>query len=190
MGDSRNKPEFTWAPEVVAMREAKEIGVRLDFDPRISRDDLAGWGPAVPTTNSRAANEETVIRSARILGSGQPFHPRNSFPADEMWTRYKSGNGVFFPTAEMKKFAGEAMGLEAFPPVPKETKDAVLQSTLLGTYQGPEYAELEDTLGVVRNYVKRDASWNSDAERRVEEKIRSLLPGGRTAGGATAGASR
>ncbi|KAI1366232.1 hypothetical protein F5Y08DRAFT_337814 [Xylaria arbuscula] len=185
---------LTWAPQVVAMREARELGVRLDFDPTISRADLAGWGPAVASTNSRAANDETVIRSARILGSGQPFHPRNpSFDVNEMWTRYKGGNGLFFPSEEVKKFSAEAMGVEAFPAVPKETKDAVLQSTLLGQYQGPEYTELKDTLGVVRNYVKRDASWNSDAERRIEEKVRSLLPGGRTAApgkAAGAGASR
>ncbi|KAI0425373.1 hypothetical protein F5Y09DRAFT_102414 [Xylaria sp. FL1042] len=170
--------EITWPPEVLAMREAWEIGSAQPFDPSISLNDLAGWGPAVATANSRVAKDDTVIRQARILGGGQPFHPVNILPADENWKRFTKGNGVFFPNEEMKKFSADAMGLEAFPPVPKETKDAVLQSALLGTYQGPEYAEREDTLGAVRNYVKRDASWNADAERRVEEKVRSLLPPG------------
>ncbi|KAI1350783.1 hypothetical protein F5Y01DRAFT_139554 [Xylaria sp. FL0043] len=176
--DNSGPQEDTWAPEVLAMREAWEIGSTQQFDPSISFGDLAGWGPAVATAGSRVAKDDTVIRQARILGSGQPYHPLNTFPLDETWKRYTKGNGVFFPTEEMKKFSADAMGLEAFPPVPQETKDAVLESALLGKYEGPEYAELGDTLGAVRNYVKRDASWNSDAERRIEEKVRSLLPQG------------
>ncbi|KAI0810146.1 hypothetical protein GGR55DRAFT_126859 [Xylaria sp. FL0064] len=188
--DNSGPQEDTWAPEVLAMREAREIGSAQQFDPSISIGDLAGWGPAVATAGSRVAKDDTVIRQARILGSGQPYHPHNTFPLDEMWKRYTKGNGVFFPNEEMKKFSADAMGLEAFPPVPKETKDAVLQSALLGKYEGPQYADLGDTLGAVRNYVKRDASWNSDAERRIEEKVRSLLPGGNTGPAKAAGETR
>ncbi|KAI0444880.1 hypothetical protein F4803DRAFT_219191 [Xylaria telfairii] len=176
-----------WSPEVIAMREAKERGTFHKFDPSISRSDLAGWGPAVATANSSFAKDETVIRQARILGGGQPFHPLNALGSDDMWTQYKNGTGVFFPTEEAKKWAAETMGVEAFPPVPKETKDAVLQDALLGTYRGPQYVELQGgtfeplhTLGIVQNYVRKDSSWNTDAQRRIEEKVRSLLPGGRT----------
>ncbi|KAJ2976075.1 hypothetical protein NUW58_g8181 [Xylaria curta] len=137
------------------------------------------------------AKDETVLRQARILGGRQPYHPLNIPGVDDMWQRYNKDTGVFFPTEEAKKWSAEAMGLEAFPPVPKETKDAVLQDALLGTYRGPQYTERMDTLGVVRNYVRKEATWNSDAQRRIEEKVRSLLPGGRTgpakaAGGASA----
>jgi hypothetical protein len=97
-----------------------------------------------------------------------------------MWKRYKEGSGVFFPTQEMKKWSADVMKLEEFPPVPKETKDAVLQDALLGTYQGPQYVDHTDTLGAVRNYAKKDSTWNADAERRIIEKVRSLLPGGKT----------
>ncbi|KAH8162998.1 hypothetical protein CIB48_g5238 [Xylaria polymorpha] len=180
--------ENNWSPEVIAMREARERGTEHKFDPSITTSDLAGWGPAVPTANSSFARDETVIRQARILGSGQAFHPLNTLGSDDMWTRYKKSTGVFFPTEEAKKWAAEAMGVEAFPPVPKETKDAVLQDALLGTYRGPQYVEFHDTqyiapqetLGVVRNYVRKDGTWNTDAQRRIEEKVRSLLPGGRT----------
>ncbi|KAI0456374.1 hypothetical protein F5B21DRAFT_159654 [Xylaria acuta] len=185
-----------WSPEVIAMREAKERGSLHQFDPSISMSDLAGWGPAVATAKSSFAKDETVLRQARVLGGGQPFHPLNTLRSDDLWTRYTKGTGVFFPTEEVKKWSAGAMGLEAFPPVPKETKDAVLQDALLGTYQGPQYVELKDTfgageaLGVVRNYVRRDASWNSDAQRRIEEKVRSLLPGGKTGPANAAGGAR
>ncbi|KAI0966479.1 hypothetical protein F4678DRAFT_296482 [Xylaria arbuscula] len=179
-GEDEGSQEYEWSPAVLAMRQAKEIGSMQQFDPSISLADLAGWGPAVATAGSRMAKDDTVMRQARILGGGQTFHPLSSAGSDDMWKQYKDGSGVFFPSQEMKKIAAGAMGLEAFPPVPKETKDAVLQSALLGTYQGPQYTDAKDTLGSVRNYVRRDASWNSDAERRIEEKIRSLLPGGKT----------
>ncbi|KAI1424517.1 hypothetical protein F5Y12DRAFT_448094 [Xylaria sp. FL1777] len=182
--------EDKWPPEVLALRETREVGSVQPFDPSISLADLAGWGPAVATAGSRVAKDETVMRQARILGSGQPFHPLNLSSLDETWRRYKAGSGVFFPNEETKKFSADAMGLEAFPPVPKETKDAVLQSALLGTYQGPQYADLKDTLGAVRNYVKREASWSSDAERRIEEKVRSLLAGGRRGPASAAGGAR
>ncbi|KAI0186299.1 hypothetical protein EV127DRAFT_173720 [Xylaria flabelliformis] len=179
-----------WSPEVMAMREAKERGALHQFDPSISITDLVGWGPAVATANSSFAKDETVLRQARILGGGQAFHPLHTQGSDDMWTQYNKGTGVFFPTEEVKKWSAEAMGLEAFAPVPKETKDAVLQNALLGTYEGPQYVELGDTLGVVQNYVKRDASWNADAQRRIEAKIKSLLPGGRTRPANPAGGAR
>ncbi|KAI0521543.1 hypothetical protein F5B22DRAFT_595352 [Xylaria bambusicola] len=189
--DSTDVKEGAWSAEVLAMREAKEIGSSHDFDPTISREDLAGWGPAVPTTGSRSAKDDTVIRQARILGGGRQFEPTNIMASSDMWKQYTLGSGVFFPSLEMKKRSAELMGLESFPPLPKETKDAVLQSALLGTYQGPEYVELKDTLGTVYNYVRRDASWSADAQRRIEEKVRSLLPGGNTVPAAkAAGASR
>ncbi|KAI3324791.1 hypothetical protein HD806DRAFT_534253 [Xylariaceae sp. AK1471] len=175
------------SPEVKAWREAKEIGSTYQFDPSISMSDLAGWGPAVATAGSSFAKGETALRQVRVLGSGQPFHPLNTLQTDEMWERYNEGSGVFFPTQEMKKWSADVMKLEEFPPVSKETRDAVLQDTLLGTYQGPEYTDRTDTLGAVRNYIKRDSSWNADVERRVVEKVRSLLPGGRTGPAKTAG---
>ncbi|KAI0422865.1 hypothetical protein F5X98DRAFT_105021 [Xylaria grammica] len=174
-----NQLEHGWSPEVIAMREAREVGSLHQFDPSISKSDLAGWGPAVAITGSNFAKEETAIRQARILGGGRPFHPLDYQSLDDKWKQYTKGNGLFFPTEEEKKRSAEAMGLEAFPPVPTETKTAVLQSALLGTYSGPQYADLTDTLGIVRSYVKKEASWSSAAERRIEEKIRSLLPGGR-----------
>ncbi|KAI0410180.1 hypothetical protein F4802DRAFT_543692 [Xylaria palmicola] len=178
---------FKEDPEVLAMREAEDLGTEHQFDPSISMSDLAGWGPAVATCGSVFAKEETVIRQARILGGGQAFHPTHTLKTQDLWARYKEDTGIFFPSEEVKKWSADNMGVEAFPPVPKETKDAVLQDVLLGTYDGPQYAEPGDTLGTVRSYVKRDASWNMGAQRRIEEKIRSLLPGGRTGSSSAAG---
>ncbi|KAI1128677.1 hypothetical protein F5Y10DRAFT_168888 [Nemania abortiva] len=179
--------EESWSPEVVAMREAKEIGSLHQFDPSVSKSDLVGWGPAVPTDKSVFAKENTVLRQARILGGGEGFHPLHTLRSQDLWKRYKEDTGVFFPSEEAKKWSVEVMGLESLPPVPKETKDAVLQDALLGMYQGPQYADiadplLADTLGTVRSYVRRDGTWNSDASRRIEEKVRSLLPATATSG--------
>ncbi|KAI1150492.1 hypothetical protein F4825DRAFT_426464 [Nemania diffusa] len=169
-----------WSPEVLAMREATEIGSTHQFDPSFSKSDLAGWGPGMAATGSSFGKDETVLRQARILGGGQYFHPLHILRVSDLRMRYYGDDtkGLFFPSEEAKEWSAKTLGVSSFSPVPQETKDAVLQDALLGTYQGPEYADTRDTLGTVRSYVRRDASWNTDSARRIEEKIRSLLPGG------------
>ncbi|KAI0473699.1 hypothetical protein GGR56DRAFT_648626 [Xylariaceae sp. FL0804] len=63
-------------------------------------------------------------------------------------------------------------------PYPAATKQAVLEGALLGKHVPPQFAETGDTLGVIRSYVKREGSYYSDAEKRIEAKVASLLPGG------------
>lgn len=166
------------SPEVIARREAAAMGETHIFQPSLSKSDLAGWGAAVPVSKSTFAHDETVLRQARVIGGGQPFHPLNLMNTQELREMYNRGHGTFLASQEVKDWSLKALRLGRFHPVPKETKDAVLQDALLGTYDGPQYAELNDTLAVVQNYVKRDASWNADAGRRIEAKIKSLLPGG------------
>ncbi|KAI1431780.1 hypothetical protein GGR50DRAFT_677808 [Xylaria sp. CBS 124048] len=165
-----------YSPAIKAMRELKELGDERVFDPTITKKDLVGYGPAVATSESTFAKESTVVRQARILGGAEPYHPTNVPWMKDMKQQYNHGNGVFFPTEEMKKWSAERLGLEAFPPAPQETKDAILQDTLLGMYNGPIFSDYGTPLGSVRNYVAKNSSWNADAARRIENKVKSLLP--------------
>ncbi|KAI1827802.1 hypothetical protein F4861DRAFT_290112 [Xylaria intraflava] len=167
--------------EVKAMRDALETGEMADYIPSLSLNDLVGFGPAVATDGSSFAKNSTVVRQARILGGAETYHPQHTLLSRDMWKRYTLSTGLFFPTEEAKKWAAEVMGVKAFAPVPKETKDAILQDTLLGIYHGADPNDSGTTLGVVRNYVAQNNSWNADACRRVEEKIKSLLPGAKDA---------
>ena len=71
------------------------------------------------------------------------------------------------PTPEVSIEIDESWGLSEL--------DAVLEAAVLGRYDGPAFAPRDDTLATVRNYVRRDGTWNADASRRIEAKIQSLL---------------
>ncbi|CAJ2500603.1 Uu.00g034560.m01.CDS01 [Anthostomella pinea] len=182
------------APDVQAYLESKDIGTPMAFDPSVSLASLTGYGPALPTSNtgtSAFAASETVVRQARILGGGQAYHPTHLLHPHDIRAAYASadGPGIFFPTqnpTEACEWTQRAIrNKDIANPVPDETKKAVLEDALLGRYDGPKFAE--DPTGIVRSYVKRDGTWNADAERRIEAKVRSLLPGG---GVAKAGGAR
>ncbi|KAI1342908.1 hypothetical protein F5Y15DRAFT_428875 [Xylariaceae sp. FL0016] len=152
-----------------------EYGVTMDFDPSVSVDTLNGYGPAVPVSGSRFAASETVVRAARVLGGGQPYEETNVFLPDDIHKMYKQGEGVFCPTPDAREWTGRAIKTKLESP-DEATKTAILEDTLLGKYDGPKFAE--KPLDIIQNYVKRDGTWNADASRRIQEKVRSLLPGG------------
>jgi len=178
-------------PAVQAWQHDTECGVELPYEPSLSKSDLQGYGPGVVYSGSDFAHSEVVLKQARILGSGQAFDPKNTLHRDDVRERFENGPGVFMFSEEGKKWTAEVLGVKEFPPVPKETKDAVLQAALLGQYEGRKFADSTDTLGTVANYVRRHSSWTPDAQRRIVEKISSLLPGGKTgsANAAKAGAT-
>ncbi|KAI0096107.1 hypothetical protein GGR51DRAFT_544216 [Nemania sp. FL0031] len=188
--DQADAGEDDWSPEVKAMWETKEVGTLHQFNPSLSRSDLVGYGPGAPIDGSSAAKDDAVLQQARILGGAQGFRSGYTLRPWELRDRYKSknGTGVFFPNEEVKKWSLENTPSMKLFRVFGRTKKAVLQAALLGTHKSPRHADLEDTLGTVRSYAARGATWNADASRRIEEKVRSLLPGGSTGpAGATGG---
>lgn len=153
----------------------------MAFNPSLSLESLTGWGPGVATSGTPFGQGEIVMRQARILGGGQHFHPQFLMQPDDMHKGYRDGTGIFIPPSkEAKQWTKQV--LKDRPIVaPPEVKTAILEDALLGKYDGPKYADPNDTTGTIQSYVKRDGTWNVQAERRIEEKVRSLLPGGRPA---------
>ncbi|KAI1477021.1 hypothetical protein F4774DRAFT_214928 [Daldinia eschscholtzii] len=156
--------------------EEKQMGTTRNFTPTLTLNTLAGWGPAVATSSSPFGQGETVLRQARILGSGMAYHPQNLETPFEMTKRWRDGNGTFVPPSyEGQVWKLRVMKKRRFK-APDEVKTAVLEDALLGKYgDGPKYADITDTIGTLRSYVRKDGTWNADAERRIENKVRSLL---------------
>lgn len=154
---------------------SKEMGVDTPYNPALSLDILAGWGPALATSRTPFSTGEAVIRQARILGSGRPYHPLALEPPVDLVQSWANKNGAFVPPSEegqaWKKKVMKGRKFEA----PEEVKAAVLEDAVLGRYEGPKYAEPNDTLAMVRSYVKRDGTWNVGAERAIEHKVKTLL---------------
>ncbi|RYP83482.1 hypothetical protein DL770_005372 [Monosporascus sp. CRB-9-2] len=160
-------------------------GVERPFQPQLTLESLAGYGPAVATSGTPFARGETVIRQARVLGGGRPYHEDDLVLPEDAVKAFREGTGVFFATPEAKewtrRFGPRKVTFEA---PPEETRQAVLEAALLGKYDGPQYADpagttaTAHTIATVRNYVKRDNSWYAAGERVLEEKVKSLLPDG------------
>ncbi|KAI1774724.1 hypothetical protein F4818DRAFT_71074 [Hypoxylon cercidicola] len=178
-------------PRVQAHLEQQETGRTLAFNPSLTLESLAGYGPAVATSGTPFGQGETVLRQARVLGGGEAFHPTHLVHPDAVRAAWRDGTGVFVPpTPEARQWVDtilERMVAKSGEPfgAPAEVKQAVLEDALLGRYDGPRYADPKDALATVRSYVKRDGTWNAQALRGMEAKIRSLLERrGEGAGGA------
>lgn len=156
--------------------EQKETGATMAFNPSVTLASLAGWGPAVATSSTPFAQGETALRQARILGSGDNFHPTHLHNPHEMRLGWRDGTGVFIPPSEEGKLWAKQVLRDREVKAPAEIKTAVLEDALLGKYgEGPKYADPKDTLATVRNYARRDGTWNAAAERSIEAKVRRLL---------------
>lgn len=161
--------------EVRKYLERNEMGHTMPFNPQISLESLAGFGPGLATSATPFAAEEATLRQAKILGGGYGYDPTHLVDQHVLVAAYhKVGPGIFIPPSEHGRTWVNSIIKKVKPPAP-EVKTAVLEDALLGKYNGPKYAESKDTLGVIESYVKRDGTWNVDAERRIGEKVRSLL---------------
>ncbi|RYP25570.1 hypothetical protein DL768_011447 [Monosporascus sp. mg162] len=177
--------EYYVSKEERAWFAARAEGVERPFQPQLTFESLAGYGPAVAMSGTPFAWGETAIRQARVLGGGRPYHEDDRVLPEDAVKAFREGTGVFFATPEAKewtrRFGPRKVTFEA---PPEETRQAVLEAALLGKYDGPQYADPADTtaaahtIATVRNYVKRDNSWYAAGERALEEKVKSLLPDG------------
>ncbi|KAI2602252.1 hypothetical protein GGR54DRAFT_529432 [Hypoxylon sp. NC1633] len=163
-------------PRIKEYFAEQDTGDTTVYNPALSIDLLAGWGPAVATSSSPFGRGETVLRAARILAGGQAYHPSHVLSIRDTANGYRHGNGLFIPPSKEGKEWIDMWAKGKTLVRPDEVKTAVLEDTLLGMYgEGPKYADPNDTIGVLRSYVKRDGTWNAHASRSIEAKMRSML---------------
>ncbi|KAI1800485.1 hypothetical protein F4811DRAFT_28193 [Daldinia bambusicola] len=174
--EEREQAERLEDMRVKAFFDEKDAGQTMAFNPRLTLETLAGWGPGVATAATPFGQGEAVLRQARILGSGQAYHPQNLETPYAMHTAWRAGPGCFVPPSDEARLWKKQVFKDRPFEAPAEVKTAVLEDALLGKYgEGPKYAEPKDTIGTLRSYVRRDGTWNAQAERRIEDKVRSLL---------------
>ncbi|KAI1392761.1 uncharacterized protein F4822DRAFT_392112 [Hypoxylon trugodes] len=188
-GGADNTPLIDDSPRVRAYLEERDTGSTLPYNPSLTLESLAGWGPAVGTGNSYAQGE-TALRQARVLGGGQHFHPQHYVWPNTIreWYGKSTETGLFVPPSDDARLWTKQVLKDRPIEAPEEVKTAVLEDALLGKYDGPKYADPSDTIGTLKSYMKRHGTWRAQAERGIEEKVRSLL--GQSAGGAAAATAK
>ncbi|KAI0882167.1 uncharacterized protein GGS22DRAFT_48600 [Annulohypoxylon maeteangense] len=180
-------PMIAQDPRVKDYLESRETGYTTPFNPSISLESLAGWGPGLATSATPFAQSEAVIRQARVLGGGNAFHPTQLVDRNVLRERFFKGGGIFIPPSEYARtwvksilrdkevVDGETVYKEKKFEAHDEVKTAVLEDVLLGKYDGPTYTEPSDVHGVLASYVKKDGTWNAAAGRGLDEKVRRVL---------------
>lgn len=180
-------------PQLTSYIDARVNGVDRVYNPTAPKDlfaELGAYAPAIATNASPLAKTSTIINQAVMLGGGRPFHPEDVPLPAEAQRQYQDGHGVFFPSAEAKASVAKITNKVKYANPPDETVTAVLDSAILGKYDGPKFAPPSDSLGTVRSYVKRHGTWNAEAERNIEAKVKSLLPVAKAKGGPKGGAAK
>ncbi|EFX05876.1 hypothetical protein CMQ_3945 [Grosmannia clavigera kw1407] len=183
--------EQTWLEE-------REVGTATTYRPSLTRESLEGYGPAVASSTSAAANTGAVLRAMRVLGGGMPFCAELPNPT-AAYDRLMSGQPVFFDSVAERTAAEEALlskrlvkqlskngqdgkdgkALRAIAPVRVATKTAILDTTVRGLYANGDSQTATGGGAVfeaLRRYRSKDATWSAAAGRAVENKVRSLLP--------------
>lgn len=161
-----------------------EQGVVTEYTPQLTAEELSGYGPAVATHNT-LGKIETALESMRILGGATAFNRDAGVTADtrEMVTRYyHEKKPVFFNSAEEKAWLqGSTKKGIVFRAPQQSTKQAIIDTAILGKYDTPDFADVKDTMATMSNYHARTTSYKpSDAEKFMN-KVRELLPTDTTA---------
>jgi hypothetical protein len=101
------------------------------------------------------------------------------------------GEGTFFESSKAKAFMqlynnqvkkdraevmGEEFEPEKLPVLPPQEREILAKAWAGGHYEAPKLAGLNDVIGQVQSYTRRNETYLAEDGRKFEEKLRSLLP--------------
>ncbi|KAK0728996.1 hypothetical protein B0T21DRAFT_370088 [Apiosordaria backusii] len=167
--NDRNKKErpkeaeegkMVWSEAEKELMGKYEKGEVVPFLPRLEEKDLSGYGGGL-ATSAQWGKVQSVIQTMRLMGGGQAFNCDSGVTMDITAVKkrvFVEKKPVFFNSE------GE-----------KEWK-AVVDVAVLGKYKETGYKELGDVKGMVENYAGRTWSYRQEDQRRLLEKVMSLLP--------------
>lgn len=101
------------------------------------------------------------------------------------------GDGTFFESPEAKEFTelfnnqvrkdkadkfGHEFQPERIRTLPEKEREVLAKAWAAGHYELPEVAGPDDVIGHVQTYTRRNETYLAEDGRKLEEKLRSLLP--------------
>lgn len=183
--DELNNGERAWYKDMLEgdvidsyrWEEDRELATVTPFEPEVSVDDLKGWMPSIATSDSHGLRE-SAMRSALILGGGQPYDSTEYRDTLSDYKRIKSPQPLFFNTIEEKEhfqelFKGE---INVMRDANDTTKMAITDNALRGIYEEPKPAKIDNALALSRMIQLQDGTYQNKDIDHFEEKLRSLLP--------------
>ncbi|KAL1862793.1 hypothetical protein VTK73DRAFT_6610 [Phialemonium thermophilum] len=170
------RDEDGWTEEQKSYFDRVEQGVVTPYAPALESESLLGHGPALATDGSMA-QVESAMRAMRILAGGRPFNLDSYYsdPKDNVRRYLHEKMPVFFDNVHEKTWLEESTNVRIRGPR-EETKAAIVRTTVLGRYEGPKFAPLGDTLGILANFHIREPTYTVAAAEKFAAKVLSLLP--------------
>ncbi|KAK4227482.1 hypothetical protein QBC38DRAFT_477534 [Podospora fimiseda] len=171
--------KLTWSTEEQAVLDRIEQGEVVPFLPKLTPENLTGYGPAV-ATDVPLGKVETVLRTMRMISGGQAFNSDSAVTVDAkaMRRRYHhEKKPVFFNSTAEKEWAERAEPNWKVRKPSEQTKKAILDLAVLGLYpEAKPMADLKDITNVVANYHGRTWSYRTEDSKKFMDKVLETLP--------------
>lgn len=175
---SRRQQEDDGAMEPYTAEELDYIdhskgGFQKPYIPVTSEQDLARWGPPV-ISSPRGVVETLVWKMAVATGNQNPEFKTGKVHR----TQFIEGVGTLYENAAEKRKSKNAWGLNKSPEsLSKQNQEDMMKQWAGGQYVAPQTAkEPGDVLAQIAAYTRRNETYLPADARKLEDKVRSLLP--------------
>ncbi|KAK2625557.1 hypothetical protein QTJ16_004869 [Diplocarpon rosae] len=175
--DKRPKAEDDMEPTPYTAEEIEYIdhsqgGFQKPYTPVTSAQDLARWGP--PVISSPRGVVETIANKMAVATDNQ----NPEFKSGELHVaRIRNGVGTLFENAEERRKSRKAWGKVYSQSLSQQDQEAMMKQWAAGWYNAPQPVNApDDVLAQVAAYMTRNETYLPADARKLEGKLRSLLP--------------
>jgi hypothetical protein len=178
-GKDDDKEKLVWSAEEQIIVNNMEQGVVTPYNPVVTHETLAGYGPAI-ATNSSVSQVERALRSMRILAGGRAFNSDIVYDDARRTLRkyYQEKQPLFFDSIRQKDWLEAQRQGAKMHPAKQATRKAIIQAAILGQYEahGPKPADSKDAFGSVASYLGKHVSYRPKDIQMFNQKLQTLLP--------------
>ncbi|KAK4197866.1 hypothetical protein QBC40DRAFT_284748 [Triangularia verruculosa] len=154
-----------------------EKGEVVPYLPTLTEKELSGYGGGL-ATSAQWGKVQSVIQTMRLMGGGQAFNSDSGVTMDITAVRkrvFKEKKPIFFNSAGEREWLRKGEKFVSGK-VPEKARKVVVDLAVLGKYRETGFKELGDVKGMIENYTGRTWSYRQEDQRRLMEKVISLLP--------------
>ncbi|KAL7808999.1 hypothetical protein V8C44DRAFT_359488 [Trichoderma aethiopicum] len=189
----RQDPFERMDPQEQQFDDAARFGTRTEYKPSLSKEDLAAFVPAAPSSTPEA-RLAAVMEDLAVLGArGDPVGVPQNLQAKSYAAEVEGNGGVrFFADGKAReaaerylqeqrreKLLAEGKAEEEIPREPilqdaeEAVRKAVVESAVQGKHETPKFAT--DPVGIARAWHLRAGTYTQRDVERFEQKLVSLL---------------
>jgi len=173
-----------WTEDELHRLDLARGGHPTPYEPSTSLETLGGT-PVCSSATGLLENVKYKMQAATSSWNGAHKY------GQEHLTRMQRGDGTFFESAESKRAAeaynnqnkreraqedGREYKPEKLRTLPEAERKVLARRWAAGQYELPKNAQLKDVLGQVAAYARRNETYLTGDGKKMEEKLRSLLP--------------